>query len=109
MLVGEVRWATTGSGSSWKLSGGSPWSSGVDECLEEAPRPARDQAEGFDVVVGQLSGGDSARRKADPTGDDGREQPQDEERRCEPDRVGFTAATTSAAADGDADAPAICR
>ena len=29
MLVGEVRWATTGSGTSWKLSGGSMWSAGV--------------------------------------------------------------------------------
>ena len=28
MLVGDVRWATTGSGSSWKLSGGRAWSSG---------------------------------------------------------------------------------
>ena len=28
MLVGDVRWATTGCGSSWKLSGGSQWSSG---------------------------------------------------------------------------------
>ena len=28
MFVGEVRCATTGRGSSWKLSGGSPWSSG---------------------------------------------------------------------------------
>ena len=28
MFVGDVRWATTGAGSSWKLSGGSPWSSG---------------------------------------------------------------------------------
>src|SRR5678815_3147886 len=25
MLVGEVRWASTGSGSSWKLSGGRWW------------------------------------------------------------------------------------
>ena len=29
MFVGEVRWATTGAGSSWKLSGGSAWSAGV--------------------------------------------------------------------------------
>jgi hypothetical protein len=29
MLVGDVRWATTGFGASWKLSGGSMWSSGV--------------------------------------------------------------------------------
>src|SRR5258706_12829994 len=29
MLVGEVRWATTGRGSSWKLSGGSQLSSAV--------------------------------------------------------------------------------
>jgi len=29
MLVGDVRWATTGSGISWKLSGGSMWSAGV--------------------------------------------------------------------------------
>ena len=28
MLVGDVRWATTGCGSSWKLSGGRAWSSG---------------------------------------------------------------------------------
>src|SRR5262245_45483693 len=28
MFVGEVRWATTGIGSSWKLSGGSQLSSG---------------------------------------------------------------------------------
>ena len=28
-LVGEVRWASTGRGSSWKLSGGSIWSSAV--------------------------------------------------------------------------------
>src|SRR4051794_25722817 len=28
MLVGDVRWATTGFGSSWKLSGGSQWSVG---------------------------------------------------------------------------------
>ena len=27
MFVGDVRWATVGSGSSWKLSGGRPWSS----------------------------------------------------------------------------------
>ena len=29
MLVGEVRCATTGLGSSWKLSGGSMWSAAV--------------------------------------------------------------------------------
>ena len=29
MLVGEVRIATTGSGSSWKLSGASQWVSAV--------------------------------------------------------------------------------
>ena len=28
MLVGDVRWAMTPPGSSWKLSGGSQWSSG---------------------------------------------------------------------------------
>ncbi len=28
-MVGEVRWASTGAGSSWKLSGGSMWSTGV--------------------------------------------------------------------------------
>ncbi len=27
MFVGEVRWATVGSGISWKLSGGRAWSS----------------------------------------------------------------------------------
>ena len=29
MLVGDVRWATAGSGISWKLSGGSIWLAGV--------------------------------------------------------------------------------
>ena len=29
ILVGEVRWASTGAGSSWKLSGGSMWSAAV--------------------------------------------------------------------------------
>ena len=29
MFVGDVRCATTGAGSSWKLSGGRPWSSGA--------------------------------------------------------------------------------
>ena len=45
MLVGEVRWATTGLGSSWKLSGGRAWSSGPTNVVEEPPRPAGGQAE----------------------------------------------------------------
>ena len=37
MLVGEVRIATTGAGSSWKLSGASQLGLGGDEAVEEAP------------------------------------------------------------------------
>ena len=71
MLVGEVRWATTGSGSSWKLSGGSAWSSARDEGLEEAPGAAGDQAQRRRVVASdELLGRRLARRQADPAGDD---------------------------------------
>ena len=46
MLVGEVRWATRGSGVSWKLSAGRPWSSGPMKRLEVAPRVAGDALAG---------------------------------------------------------------
>ena len=49
-------------GSSWKLSGGSAWSSGPTNGLEEPPGPAGDQAEGADV------GGRELLRPADSAG-----------------------------------------
>ena len=36
MFVGEVRWATTGAGSSWKLSGGRSCSRQVTSCRSSA-------------------------------------------------------------------------
>ena len=42
MLVGEVRCATTGFGSSWKLSGGSAWSSGATNVSKKRQVRARD-------------------------------------------------------------------
>ena len=57
MFVGDVRCATTGSGS-WKLSGGSALSSAPDEGLEEPPRPARRRAAAIaDLVAGERRAG----------------------------------------------------
>ena len=47
MLVGEVRWATSDDGSSWKLSGGNILSfSAVSKRFEEPPGPTRDLTQG---------------------------------------------------------------
>ena len=92
MFVGEVRCATTGAGSSWKLSGGSAVVLRADEGLEEAPGPPGDQAEGRDVGRRELlarrlaAGGRLTQQR-----DERREQPQDDERRGDPaTRAGCT-------------------
>ena len=51
ILVGEVRWATAGTGSSWKLSGGSMWSAARHEGFEVPPGAPGDQSQSFGVGV----------------------------------------------------------
>ena len=54
MFVGEVRCATRGSGVSWKLSAGRPWSSGPMKRLEVAPGVAGDALEEGAVLGAEL-------------------------------------------------------
>ena len=54
MLVGEVRCASIGPGSSWKLSGGSQWSSAATKSVEVAPALARDAPQELALVVAEL-------------------------------------------------------
>ena len=51
MFVGEVRWASMGPGSSWKLSGGSQLSSGATKVLEVAPSSCGQPAQELALVV----------------------------------------------------------
>ena len=70
MLVGEVRWATTGCGSSWKLSGGRKLSSGSTKRLEEAPGAAGEEPQGLRLgsgVKGSAAAADGG--QADPPRD----------------------------------------
>ena len=53
----------------------------TDERLEVAPCPASGQADRLDVCGRELLGRGLGGRQADPSGDEGREQPQDDERR----------------------------
>ena len=69
ILVGDVRCATTGCGSSWKLSGGRQWSSGADERLEEPPRAPRDAAQDG-TRPRRCSAGGLPCRQADPARDE---------------------------------------
>ena len=55
MFVGEVRWATTGVGSSWKLSGGRPWSSGPTNVSKNRHVRRRGEAQRLDVGVRELA------------------------------------------------------
>ena len=87
MFVGEVRCATTGPGSSWKLSGGSPWSSGPTNVSKNRQVRRAVRRSGLDVGGRELLGGRLGGRQADPPGDEGREQPQDDERRGDPARA----------------------
>ena len=82
MFVGEVRWATTGAGSSWKLSGGRSWSEERDVFLEVAPRPTSDEAERGDVFTGRSQFGRVVRH-ADPGGHDGCGKPDRGHERCD--------------------------
>jgi hypothetical protein len=59
MLVGDVRWATTGCGSSWKLSGGRWCSAAVTQVVEVAPGPTGREAQVARVAVAR--GGERAR------------------------------------------------
>ena len=100
MLVGDVRWATTGSGSSWKLSGGSPWSSGRrtsrrtarcggDEAQRRRrrrPRAARRPSSGGGRLIHRATSGASSHSADERSGD--------------PRRVGLRATTTSDRRDG---------
>ena len=87
MLVGEVRCATTGLGIVLEVVGRQPVVLGADEGLEEAPRPAGDQAQRRDVAGGRAAPRPTRRRQADPAGDERREQPQADERRRDPGRA----------------------
>ncbi len=99
MLVGEVRCATTGSGSSWKLSGGSSVIVRAStKRLEEAPGAARDQAQ----------------RVAHPRGDRARDRESGGERltqratsrrqRCQSRIHGAATASDAGASDPTSDA-----
>ena len=81
MFVGEVRWATTGFGSSWKLSGGSAWSSDPTKVskkrhVRRAVRRRRRSCCGDSGSTRRR-----ARRQADAPGDERRDDPEDEEGR----------------------------
>ncbi len=76
MLVGEVRIATTGAGSSWKLSGASQCVSSPHEAVEEAPVQQR---------VAQRLGPRSARERT-PAGDGGRAERVRDRRRGRPEQ-----------------------
>ena len=79
VLVGEVRWATRPSGISWKLSGGSQWSSSPTNVSKKCQvlRAIRRRARRSASVRGDLG---RSPRPADPEGDDRREEPGDQER-----------------------------
>ena len=79
MLVGDVRCAIVGPGSSWKLSGGSQWSSVADEVLEECPGLARDPAQEAGLRRGQ-AGLAPAQGATQPPGDHGCREPERKDR-----------------------------
>ena len=109
MLVGEVRCATTGLGSSWKLSGGSPWSSGATNVSKKSHvrRAIRrrvstssfDSSPAGDAEAGRLTQrattGESSHRTRNGS--------------AIQIALGFTAATTTAVAMARPVPPAICR
>ena len=74
MFVGEVRRATSGCGTSWKLSAGRSWISGPDEPLEVSPGPPRDPAKLARLLRRRARGRGLARGQADPPRDQGRQR-----------------------------------
>ena len=76
-LVGEVRWASAGAGSSWKLSGGSMWSAAVTKVSKNRQvrraisRRAWASAADTDIrpaIPGRPAGPARDRRRGDPQG-----------------------------------------
>ena len=84
MFVGEVRCATTGLGSSWKLSGGRAWSSGPTNVSKNRQVRRAIRRSAATSAAESCSAGRFGRWQADPSGDERREQPQDDERRGDP-------------------------
>ena len=84
MFVGEVRWATSGAGSSWKLSGGRALSAGPTKVSKkrQVRRPIRRRIGG--VGVGQSSQPGLDAGQAQPARDRGRQEPCGDERRGDP-------------------------
>ena len=68
MLVGEVRWATTGFGSSWKLSGGRKWSSGPTKVSKKRQVRRAVERRICALRAGEQLGRRRARRAARPSG-----------------------------------------
>ena len=81
MFVGDVRWATTGTGSSWKLSGGRPWSSGPTNVSKnrQVRRAVRRSAAVSSAVSRSAAASGAGRLTRWAT--KGAEQPQDDEGR----------------------------
>ncbi len=110
MLVGDVRWATTGSGSSWKLSGGSAWSSGPTNVsknrhVRRAMRRSAPASAAESWLRGRLG-----RRQADPAGDERRQQPQRRRTAAAIQAApGFSDEDEHGGDRGERDAAAICR
>ena len=87
MFVDDVRCAMTGAGSSWKLSGGRPLSSGPMTASKKRQAAPRGRPKGAPIGGGQRRERGRRERLAHPSRDGGRQHPEDDERRGD-DRVG---------------------
>ena len=109
MLVGDVRCATAGAGSSWKLSGGSQWSSGPTNVSKNRHvRRAMRRSASWSVAESRSatdSGGGRLTRRA-TTGDSSHRATNGRAIHPAP---GFAARTSTAMAAASATPPAIWR
>ena len=110
MFVGEVRWATTGVGSSWKLSGGSALSSGPTNVSKNSHVRRAVRRSVSTSAAESCSAADSGGGRLTQRATSGDEQPERRRtaRRARP-RLGFTARTRAAVATAIATPPAIWR
>ena len=109
MFVGDVRCATTGVGSSWKLSGGSPWSSGRTKVsknrqVRRAVSRSAPTSAGESCSAADSGGGWLARRATR-----GAASQRTTNGAAIGPAPGFTARTRIATAAAIATPPAICR
>ncbi len=104
MFVGDVRCSTTGLGSSWKLSGGSPWSSGPTKASKNPQVRRAVRRSACASVAESCSAAEFGGRQADPAGDRGREQPEGNERRGDPGSARVDDEDEDGGHDGDGNA-----